>query len=70
MLEDSGVTLVIEPLNELVDHPGYYLIRSDEAFEIIDEVASPNIKVVFSLKKRLILWKHCSKLFFLLNENR
>ncbi len=49
MLEAAGITLVIEPLNELVDHPGYYLVRSDEAFRIIDEVGSPRVKVVFDL---------------------
>jgi hydroxypyruvate isomerase len=49
MLEAAGITLVIEPLNELVDHVGYYLVRSDEAFEIIDEVASPRVKVVFDI---------------------
>jgi len=46
---EAGVTLVIEPLNERVDHPGYYLVRSDEAFEVIDEVGSPNVKVVFDI---------------------
>ncbi len=49
LLESESVTLVIEPLNELVDHPGYYLIRSDEAFQIVDEVDSPNVKVVFDI---------------------
>lgn len=49
MLEDSGVTLAIEPLNELIDHAGYYLVRSDEAFAIIEEVASPNVKVTFDI---------------------
>lgn len=49
MLESANVTLVIEPLNELVDHAGYYLVRSDEAFRIIDEVGSSHIKVVFDI---------------------
>ena len=49
MLEAANVTLVIEPLNELIDHPGYYLVRSDEAFDIIDEVDSPNVKVVYDI---------------------
>lgn len=49
MLEAAGITLVIEPLNELVDHPGYYLVRSDEAFEIIDQVGSDRIKVVYDI---------------------
>ena len=49
LLEEADVTLVIEPLNELVNHPGYYLIRSDEAFEIIEEVCSSHVKVVFDI---------------------
>lgn len=49
MLEDADITLVIEPLNELVDHVGYYLVRSKEAFEIIDEVDSPRVKVVYDI---------------------
>jgi len=49
MLEAAGVTLVIEPLNELIDHKGYYLVRSEEAFEIIDEVGSDRVKVVFDI---------------------
>ncbi|MFK8114425.1 MAG: hydroxypyruvate isomerase family protein [Rubripirellula sp.] len=49
MLEAGEITLVIEPLNELIDHAGYYLVRSDEAFEIIDEVGSDRVKVVFDI---------------------
>ncbi|MEM7317059.1 MAG: TIM barrel protein [Planctomycetota bacterium] len=61
MLEASGITLVIEPLNELVDHAGYYLIRSDEAFEIVDKVASPNVKVVFDIYHQQISEGHLIK---------
>ena len=49
LLEQAEITLVIEPLNERVNHPGYYLVRSDEAFQIIDEVNSDNVKVVFDI---------------------
>ena len=49
LLEQAEITLVIEPLNERVNHPGYYLVRSDEAFQIIDEVGSESIKVVFDI---------------------
>ncbi|MEL7265445.1 MAG: TIM barrel protein, partial [Planctomycetota bacterium] len=49
MLAGSGVDLVIEPLNERVDHPGYYLIHSQEAFEIVDAVDSDSIAVVFDI---------------------
>lgn len=58
ILEAAGITLVIEPLNELVDHAGYFLIRSDEAFEIVDEVGSPNIKVVFDIYHQQISEGH------------
>lgn len=58
MLEAGGITLVIEPLNELVDHAGYYLVRSDEAFEIIDEVGSPNVKVVYDIYHQQISEGH------------
>ena len=49
MLMDANQILVIEPLNEKVDHAGYYLVHSDEAFEIVREVDCPNIKVVFDI---------------------
>ncbi|MBM7569240.1 hydroxypyruvate isomerase family protein [Paenibacillus sacheonensis] len=49
LLEEAGITLVVEPLNMLVDHAGYYLVRSDEAFEIIDEVGSPYVKVLYDV---------------------
>ena len=49
ILEDSGVTVMIEPLNTAVDHPGYYLRSSAEAFEIIREVNHPLVKVVYDI---------------------
>jgi hydroxypyruvate isomerase len=49
LLENTGITLVVEPLNELIDHKGYYLVQSQEAFDIIKQVSSPNIKVLFDI---------------------
>ena len=49
ILEEYGVTLMIEPLNVLVDHKGYFLPSSEEAFGIVREVASPCVKVVFDI---------------------
>ena len=49
ILERAGVTVMIEPLNTMVDHPGYYLTSSAEAFEIVREVGSPHVKVVFDI---------------------
>lgn len=47
--EDAGLTVALEPLNRLVDHRGYFLNRSDEAFRIIKEVDSPAVKVLFDV---------------------
>ena len=49
LLEEANVTLVIEPLNLLVNHPGYFLVESSEAFEIVEAVGSPRVKVVFDI---------------------
>jgi len=49
VLEQQNMILCIEPLNLLVDHPGQYLSTSAEAFEIVDEVGSPNVKVLFDI---------------------
>jgi len=47
--EANGITLVLEPLNILVNHQGYYLSTSDEGFQIIDEVGSPAVKLLFDI---------------------
>jgi hydroxypyruvate isomerase len=49
LLEENDVTLLVEPLNVHVDHPGYYLSGSLEGFDIIDEVGSPNVKLLFDI---------------------
>lgn len=48
-LEKSGTTLLVEPLNIKIDHPGYFLYSSDEAFKVIREVNSPYVKVLFDI---------------------
>jgi len=47
--EDAGLLIVIEPLNPLVDHKGYFLNTSAEAFQMVDEVGSPAFKVLFDI---------------------
>lgn len=49
LLEDSGVTLLLEPLNGKIDHQGIFLESSDEGFEITRETGSPNIKLLFDI---------------------
>jgi hydroxypyruvate isomerase len=53
--EQAQVTLVLEPLNTKVDHPSYYLQTAKEGFEILDEVASPAVKMLFDIYHHQIM---------------
>lgn len=48
-LEEAGVTLIVEPLNTKVNHPGHYLVHAAEAFEVVAAVDSPQVKVVYDI---------------------
>jgi hydroxypyruvate isomerase len=47
--EAHDVTVVPEPLNVRVDHPGYFLRTADRGFEIVEAVDSPNVKLLFDV---------------------
>ena len=49
LLEQSELTLMLEPLNTKVDHPGYYLSSSREGFEIIRQVNHPQVRLLFDM---------------------
>lgn len=49
ILEKYGVTVMPEPLNVKVNHPGYYLTTAEEAFAIVREVGSPFVKIVYDI---------------------
>jgi hydroxypyruvate isomerase len=49
LLEESGIVLVLEPLNIKIDHAGYYLYSSDEGFEIVEKTGSDNVKLLFDI---------------------
>ena len=55
ILAEYGVTVMIEPLNTYVNHPGYYLWSSVEAFEIIREVNHPNVKVIYDIYHQQVM---------------
>jgi len=58
LLDGTGLTLNIEPLNVLVNHKGYYLSTSLEAFEIVRKVASPNVKVLYDIYHQQVTEGH------------
>ncbi|MEE9362698.1 MAG: TIM barrel protein [Cellulophaga sp.] len=48
ILEPHGLTMVLEPLN-FRDHPGLFLSKSPQAFEICKAVDSPSCKILFDI---------------------
>lgn len=48
-LYGTGVTLALEPLNDRVDHPGYYLTSTTEGLDIVDEVAQPEVRLLYDI---------------------
>lgn len=49
VLEPHGLVIVIEPLNNLRDHPGQFLTRIPQAYQICRAVDSPACKILFDL---------------------
>lgn len=47
--EENDVTLVLEALNPLVDHAGYFVCRTDHAMQIVEAVDSPRLKMLFDI---------------------
>ncbi len=45
--EKAGITIVLEALNSLYNHKGYYLDSSYIGFEIVKAVNSPSIKLLY-----------------------
>ncbi len=46
---DADVTLVVEPLNTRVDHPGYFLATVDHGVEVVEAVDHPNVRLLFDV---------------------
>jgi len=57
-LEKHGITAVVEVLNTYTDHPGYFLYYVRDAAELIDRVASPNVKILFDIYHVQIMEGH------------
>ncbi len=49
LVEPAGITLILEPLNILVDHPRQLVVHSAHAAEIIKSVGSPFVKMLFDV---------------------
>ncbi|MEG3176706.1 TIM barrel protein [Sphingomonas sp. RB3P16] len=49
LAEEAGVVLVLEPLNTKVEHPGMFLSSTTEALDMIEEVGSANLRLLFDV---------------------
>lgn len=49
VLAGSGVVLALEPLNDRVDHPGYYLTSTREGMDIVGAVGRPEIGLLYDI---------------------
>jgi hydroxypyruvate isomerase len=49
LVEKTKMVLVLEPLNEKVDHAGYFVVYSEHAGEIIGGVNHPQVKILFDM---------------------
>jgi len=47
--EAERVTIVMEALNVLVNHKGFFMTTTDHTMEILDAVDSPNVKMCFDI---------------------
>jgi hydroxypyruvate isomerase len=49
IVEPEGITIILEPLNILVDHPHQLVVHSSHAADILKAVGSPNVKMLFDI---------------------
>lgn len=45
----EGITIVLEPLNVLKNHKGYFLVTSEEAARMVQAVDNPSLKILFDI---------------------
>jgi hydroxypyruvate isomerase len=49
IVEPEGITIILEPLNILVDHPRQLIVTSAQGAEVLEAVGSPNVKMLFDI---------------------
>jgi len=49
IVEPEGITIILEPLNILVDHPRQLIVHSAHAADVLKAVASPKVKMLFDI---------------------
>ncbi len=55
ILEKYKVTIMLEPLNTYVNHPGYYLWSAVEGFDIVREINNPYVKIIYDIYHQQVM---------------
>ena len=58
IVKGSGVVLALEPLNDRVDHQGYYLTSTVEGLDIVDEVDRPEVRLLYDVYHSAMMGEH------------
>jgi hydroxypyruvate isomerase len=58
IVKGSGVVLALEPLNDRVDHPGYYLTSTVEGLDIVDEVDRTEVRLLYDIYHSAMMGEH------------
>jgi hydroxypyruvate isomerase len=45
----ANVTMIVEPLNSLVDHKGFFLTTCTEGLKLVREVDNPHVRLLFDI---------------------
>ena len=45
----AGVTMIVEPLNSLVNHKGFFLTTCTEGLKLVRETDNPHVKLLFDI---------------------
>jgi len=49
LVEREDITLLLEPLNSVVDHVGNFLDSVKLGFQVVNEIESPNLKLLYDI---------------------
>lgn len=49
VVEDAGLMIFLEPLNNRIDHPGMFMNTAMEGLDIVEEVASPAVRLLYDV---------------------
>jgi len=55
LAEEAGILLVLEPLNDRVEHPGMFLVSTKLALDIIEAVDSPNLRLLYDVYHSVVM---------------